>query len=95
LFLLLDAVFSLCCSNTGVDMQTLLGCSWESAVVVDSSQFELSAVQFDATDISGASRKAQQILPFLLSPGSSASLNVYCTARWIAAFDSPASRCDL
>jgi len=62
-------------------MQTLLGCSWESAVVVDSSQFELSAVQFDATDISGASRKAQQILPFLLSPGSSASLNVYCTAR--------------
>ena len=59
-------------------MKTLVKCSFET---VDSSQFELSAVQFDATDISDASRKAQQILPFQLNPGTSASLNIYFTAR--------------
>jgi len=72
-------MFLLRCSNTGVDVKTLVKCSFET--VMDSSQFELGALQFDTTDISGASRKAQQILPFQLNPGSNASLNVYCTAR--------------
>ena len=67
------------CSNTGEDVKTLLKCSFEA--IVASSQFELSTLQFDVTNISGASRKAQQILPFQLNPGISASLNIYCTAR--------------
>jgi len=76
----LTLIFSLlCCSNTGADVRTLYKCSFETAV--DCSQFELSAVQFNATDISGASRKAQQVLPFQLHPGTSASLNIYCAAR--------------
>jgi len=70
---------SLYCSNVGADVKTLLKCSFEK--IVASSQFEVSAIQFDANDISGASRKAQQILPFQLNPGTSASLNVYCTAK--------------
>jgi len=72
-------ILLLYCSNTGADVKTLVKCSFES--VVASSQFELSALQFDATDVSGASRKAQQILPFQLNPGTSASMNIYCTAR--------------
>ena len=67
------------CSNTGADSRTLLKCTFETAM--DCGQFELSALQFDATDVSGASRKAQQVLPFQLHPGTSASLNIYCTAR--------------
>ena len=68
-----------CCSNTGVDLKTLVKCRFDS--VVESSQLVLGPVQFDVTDISGASRKAQQILPLQLNPGSSASLNIYCTAK--------------
>jgi len=67
-------------SNTGVDVKTLLKCSFETTFT--SSQFELSAVQFNATDISDASRKAQQSLPLQLNPGTSASLNIFCTARY-------------
>jgi len=72
-------LLSLHCSNVGVDMRTVFKCSFEN--VVASNQFEVSSIQFDAADISGASRKAQQILPFQLNPGTSASLNIYCTAR--------------
>ena len=72
-------ILSLHCSNADADVKTLFKCNFEN--IVASSQFEVSAIQFDAIDISGASRKAQQILPFQLNPGTSASLNVYCTAR--------------
>jgi len=72
------------CSNTGADLKTLVKCGFQT--VITYSQFELSALRIDATDISAASHKAQQVLPFQLKPGTSASLNIYCTARSVSQF---------
>jgi hypothetical protein len=70
-----------CCSNEGPEAKKLTSCGFLSQV--DSSQFEVSAVQLDEVDLAHSSRKAQQMLPISLESGKSATVTVFCTARYL------------